>query len=70
MPRWDPAGQSLLPATKRRNHMRRLQKFGSILLVLALCLTMLPVTAGAEEPEAAGGWGSRGDTGWGCAARR
>ena len=44
--------------------MRRLQKFGSILLVLALCLTMLPVTAGAEEPEAADGWDSRADTGW------
>ena len=44
--------------------MRRLQKFGSILLVLALCLTMLPVTAGAEEPEAADGWDSSADTGW------
>ena len=44
--------------------MRRLQKLGSILLVLALCLTMLPVTAGAEEPEAADGWDSRADTGW------
>ena len=44
--------------------MRRLQKFGSILLVLALCLTILPVTAGAEEPEAADGWDSRADTGW------
>ena len=44
--------------------MRRLQKFGSILLVLPLCLTMLPVTAGAEEPEAADGWDSSADTGW------
>lgn len=44
--------------------MRRLRKFGSILLVLALCLTMLPVTAGAEEPEAADGRDSRADTSW------